>query len=171
MKLFIFLLGGLIAPLLLMAESQTIEGYFNDGGEDVYTQGNEHYCIVPVDDTTVKFTLDLEEDGLESCVYLTLGSVKESECDVDPILEINNIPGRMYKIVIAPVVPADNKKFTLTAEYEDGGIFGRCTDYYYAGYLNMDISSVNFILASMGLLTAIIFYGVVTYVVVTLGNF
>lgn len=108
MKLFLLLLGSLTAPLLF-AETQTITGYFNNGGQDVFTGGNEHYCLVAVDDTDVKFTLDLEEDGLESCVYLTLGSVQESECDEDPVLELTEVPNRMYKIVLAPVVPADNK--------------------------------------------------------------
>ena len=171
MKLISFLMiGSLIAPLLLQAESQSWSGFFNGGGEEVYTAGNEHYCIVPVNDTSVKFTLDMDGDD-DSCVYLTLGSVKESECGDDPVLELDNVPGRMYKVVVAPKTPSDNIKYTITAEYDDGGVFGRCTDYYYAGYLSMTIEGVNMILAFGGVLIALLFFGALTYIFMTLGNF
>ena len=159
--------GSLLAPLLF-ASSQTINGIWHGGGPEVYTDGNEHYCI-KTDNGSLTISLDADNPLLDSCIFLTFGDVKAQQCGTDPNLTVSGLSNRIYKIVVAPGQEATSEGYSLTVDYS--GTFGRCTDYYAAGFLGMTVSDVNFVLALAGLLTASAMFGAFTYIILTLGNF
>jgi len=167
-KLPLLLVGSLVASLLY-SETLTVEGIWNGGGTEVYIQGNEHYCFKPTDGSSAIFKLNAKKRNLDSCIYLTLGAVVASTCGNDPTLEVQSLSEELYKIIVAPVKSAKNVKYILDVSYN--GQFGRCSDYYQAGYLGMSKEQINFILALSGLFTALGFFGSITYVILTLGNF
>ncbi|MBU1658343.1 hypothetical protein KKG72_04735 [bacterium] len=169
MRLPFFIIGGLLVSSLY-SQSQTIDGVWNGGGTEVFAEGNQHYCFRPIKGSSIFLELDADSRRFNSCIYLILGDVKASECGEDPVLEINNLDDKLYKIVLAPQENSDNEAYTLSATSYEGEL-GRCTDYYQAGYLSMSVEAVNALLAVAGLLTAAALYGSVTYVILTLGNF
>ena len=157
----------ILVSTLLYSKTLTIQGVWNGGGKEVYTKGNEQYCLKSTG-TVVKLNLSTATP-IYSTIYLTQGSVVASGRWINPYLKVRRLNSKLYKIVLAPDTPQTNEAYTLTATFR--GTFGRCSDYYEAGYLGMSIEQVNFILALSGLFTAISFFGAITYVILTLGNF
>ena len=157
----------ILVSTLLYSKTLTIQGVWNGGGKEVYTKGNEQYCLKSTG-SVVKFNLKTTRP-IYSTIYLTQGSIVAKGRWINPYLNVKNLNSKLYKIVLAPDTPQTNSTYSLTATFK--GKFGRCSDYYEAGYLGMSIEEVNFILALSGLFTAIGFFGAITYVIITLGNF
>ncbi len=157
----------ILVSTLLYSKTLTIQGVWNGGGKEVYTKGNEQYCLKSTG-SVVKFNLKTTRP-IYSTIYLTQGSIVAKGRWINPYLKVKNLNSKLYKIVLAPDTPQTNSTYSLTATFK--GKFGRCSDYYEAGYLGMSIEEVNFILALSGLFTAIGFFGAITYVIITLGNF
>lgn len=164
-----FILMSLLAHTLLYSETQTLDGVWYGGGQEIYTTGNEHYCLKPADGSTASFTLTNDDRRFKSCIYIALGAELGGKCRNDPTLEIENLGSHMYKIIVAPEEPADGNTYTLEAEYE--GTFGRCPDYYQSNFLGMRIEDINFLLGIIGIVTALSLFASVIYTVLTLGNF
>jgi len=164
-----FLIGAglILASTLLYSKTLTIQGVWNGGGKEVYTKGNEQYCLKS---TGTVVTLNLSTaTPIYSTIYLTQGSIVAQGRWINPYLKVKRLNSRLYKIVLAPDTAQVNEAYTLDVKFK--GTFGRCSDYYQAGYLGMSIEEVNFILALSGLFTAIGFFSAITYVILTLGNF
>ncbi|UCM99202.1 hypothetical protein LCX93_06560 [Sulfurimonas sp. SWIR-19] len=157
----------ILASNLLYSKTITIDGVWNGGGKEVYTEGNEQYCLLNTG-TQVELSLTTRR-RIYSTIYLTQGQVVASGRWRNPYLKVENLNKKLYKVVLAPDNPQNNSKYTLEVTYT--GTFGRCTDYYQAGFLGMSIEQVNFILGLAGLFTALLFFGSITYVILTLGNF
>lgn len=154
---------------LLYSETLSIEGVWNGGGKEIYTYGNETYCFKPTQDSSATFFLETKSKPLESCIYLATDQVIGSICDQDPTLNLSSLSNITYKIVLAPEESVSKEQYIINANYD--GLFGRCSDYYQSGYLGMSIEHVNFLLGLAGLFSAVILYGSITYVILTLGNF
>ena len=160
----------LLTSALLHSQSLSEVGFWNGGSEEVYAEGNEHYCFAPEDGSSALFELNVNKTNFKSCIYITYGSVvAASGCENDPALNVSNLSNKLYKVIVAPKRKSNNVKYRLDVNFN--GKFGRCTDYYEAGYLGMREQDVNLVLAISGALTAIIFFGTITYVIITLGNF
>jgi len=158
--------ASLLASPLLYSKTLTIQGVWNGGGREVYTQGNEQYCLKSTGNSIV---LQVSNTPIYSTIYLTqLGVVAQGRW-INPYLGVSPLNSKLYKVVLAPDTAQVNTAYTLTAQYT--GTFGRCTDYYEAGFMGMSIEQVNFILALSGLFTALGFFGSITYIILTLGNF
>ncbi len=162
------IVGSLLASSLLYSNSLTIKGVWNGGGREVYTAGNEQYCFKADDNSTIELQLTTKKD-IYSTIYLTYGNVIASGRWKNPYLKVQDLDSKMYKVILAPDNKQKNSKYTLEVTYN--GVFGRCTDYYQAGFLGMSIEDTNAILALSGVLTALLFFGSITYVILTLGNF
>ena len=160
--------GSLIASSLLYSNSLTIKGVWNGGGRDVYTAGNAQYCFRADANSTIEIQLNTKKK-IYSTIYLTYGNIIASGRWINPYLKVQNLDPKMYKVILAPDNPQKNTKFNFDINYK--GTFGKCTDYYQAGFLGMSIADTNAILALSGLLTALLFFGSITYVILTLGNF
>jgi len=162
------IVGSLIASSLLYSNSLTIKGVWNGGGKDVYTAGNEQYCFKSESNSTIELQLNTKKK-IYSTIYITYGNVIASGRWINPYLKVQNLDSKMYKVILAPDNPQKNTKFTLNINYK--GVFGKCADYYQAGFLGMTTTDINAILALSGVLTALLFFGSITYVILTLGNF
>ncbi len=160
--------GLLLASSLLYSNSLTLKGIWNGGGREVYTAGNEQYCFKADANSTIELQLTTKRN-IYSTIYLTYGNVLASGRWKDPYLKVENLENKMYKVILAPDKKQTNSKYTLDINYN--GVFGRCTDYYQAGFLGMKVEDINAILAFSGVLTALLFFGSITYVILTLGNF
>jgi len=161
----------LLASSLLYSKYLNIQGVWNGGGREIYTKGNQQYCLKTTAGSSIRLKLTNNTvTPIYSTIYLTQGSIVGQARWINPYISVNNLNSKLYKIVIAPDTPQFNVDYNLTAYYYSG-TFGRCTDYYQSGYLGMSIEQVNFILALSGLFTAIGFFGSITYVILTLGNF
>jgi len=158
----------LLASNLLYSKSLTISGVWNGGGRDVYTKGNAQYCFKAKDSSTVKLDLNTQQN-IYSTIYLTYGNVIASGRWINPYLKVKNLSDKMYKVILAPDTAQTDSNFTLNVTYK--GTFGKCADYYQAGFLGMSIEDTNLILALSGVFTALLFFGSITYVILTLGNF
>lgn len=159
--------GLILASTLLYSKTLTIQGVWNGGGKEVYTKGNEQYCLKS---TGTVVTLDVTTaTPIYSTIYLTQGSIVAQGRWINPHLKVSNLNSKLYKIILAPDTAQTNTSYTLSLTFT--GTFGRCSDYYEAGYLGMSIEQLNFMLALSGLFTAISFFGAITYVILTLGNF
>ena len=161
----------LLASTLLYSQDLSTVGFWNGGSEEVYAEGNEHYCFKPDDGSSALFELNVNKSYFKSCIYITYGSVvAQSNCEKDPSLNVSNLSNKLYKVIVAPKKKANNVKYRLDVS-NFSGAFGRCTDYYEAGYLGMKKEDINLVLALSGMFTAILFFGSITYVILTLGNF
>lgn len=161
-----------MASTLLYSKDLSVDGIWNGGGAEVYTQGNQFYCFKPISGSSVDLKLKVSQSGwqtMQSCIYLTYGGVIASECKNDPTLSVEGLNDKLYKIVLAPEESANGVEYTLDVTYD--GEFGRCSDYYQAGYLGMSIEDINFLLGVVGLLVVSALFGSLTYVILTLGNF
>jgi hypothetical protein len=162
------IVGSLIASSLLYSNSLTIQGVWNGGGKDVYTKGNAQYCFKADDNSTIELQLNTTKN-IYSTIYVTYGNVIASGRWINPYLKVQNLSPKMYKVILAPDTAQVNSDFTLDVTYS--GVFGKCSDYYQAGFLGMTIEDTNMILALSGVFTALLFFGSITYVILTLGNF
>lgn len=163
------ILGGLLLAPLLYSNSLTLEGVWNGGGKEVYTYGNEKYCLKPNDGSSVTITNDADSRFLRSCIYLTYGGVLAEDCGRNPSLTINNLSEKIYNVVLAPEEAETNQAYTLEVTYD--GAFGRCAEYYEAGFLGMSIEQLNFLYGLVAAINVSILFGAIIYVILTLGNF
>lgn len=167
------MLGSLWASLLY-SQTLTFEGLWNGGGQGVYTDGNEHFCFLPIDGSTGTFFItstytDDTVGALNSCLYLVEDSVIGEQCAHFNFISFENLNNIMYKIIIAPETYHENSQYTLMATFN--GEFGRCPDYTQSALLGINIEQFNFLLGLAGLFTALGFFGSISYVILTLGNF
>jgi len=169
LRLATLIVGSLLLSPLLYSKTLIIQGVWNGGGKDVYTKGNVQYCLKPKQGSRVILSISNTPRTLYSTIYLTYGNVLAQGRWINPYLKVTNLSNQMYKVVLAPDTAQVNQPFTLTATYN--GTFGKCTDYYQAGFLGMREEDINFILALSGVLSAVAFFGTITYVIITLGNF
>lgn len=167
MRAFIFM--SLLAHTLLYSQVQTVDGIWNGGGKDIYTDGNQHYCLKPTAGSTAILKLRNGDVGLRSCVYIALGEQLGGKCRNDPRLTVDALGDHMYKIIVAPELSATNVAYSLKVTYE--GKFGRCPDYYQANFLGMNIEDVNYLLAMIGVISALTLIASVVYTILTIGNF
>lgn len=166
---FLAIAGGFTA-LLYSQTTTTVSGFWNGGAQEVYSNGNESYCLKPTASSSADLTLNTGGgNNINSCIYLTYGTVKASQCGKNPTLSVTGLNSKLYKIVLAPETAQSNTAYTLSVTYD--GTFDRCPDYYQAGYLGMSKENINFLLGLAGFLTAFLLVGSLTYILVTLGNF
>lgn len=163
MKWAIALFFGAFAPLLY-SNTFVVEGYFSGVSTEIYADGNEHYCLQP-NNASSSAVIELDSHS-DACIYLADGSVLANSCGRDPSLNLNGLSNKIYKVVLAS---RSDRKYTVTVSLD--GNFDRCTDYYQAGFLGMQIEDINMLLMLAGVLSAIGFYFSITYVILTLGNF
>ncbi len=168
MKLATFIAGSLLLSPLLYSKNLTVQGVWNGGGKEVYTKGNAQYCIRPNAGSAVTFNLTTQ-NAIYSTIYLTYGNVIAQGRWINPYLKVKHLQNKTYKVILAPDTPQVDSNFSLNVKYF--GTFGKCADYYQAGFLGMSIQDVNFILSLAGLVTGIVLFGSLTYIILTLGNF
>jgi len=165
-----FLVLSLLAQTLLYSQSQTtVDGVWNGGGEDIYTKGNQHYCLFPDAGSEATFDLKNNDRRFRSCVYVALGEQLGGKCKNDPSITVKDLGSHMYKIIVAPEQSANGAEYSLTANFD--GKFGRCPDYYQANFLGMKIEDVNFLLGIIGVISALTLISAVVYTILTIGNF
>lgn len=158
-------LMGLYAPSLYSQQYSSMDGVWNGGGKEVYMQGNERYCLRADAGSDLTIALD---SSRRSCIFVTQGVLIAEECGNDPSISFSNMDG-LYNIVVGPDRKRNNLSYTVSADYD--GEFDRCGDYYMSGYLGMSADGLNLAMALSGFLSALMFVGAITYIILSLGNF
>ena len=163
---FLVVFVGLFAPILLYSQQYSAyDGVWNGGGKEVYMQGNERYCLRA--DTGTDVTIALSSSK-KSCIFVTQGKLITDICGNNPSLSLSNMDG-LYNVVVSPNRKRTNLSYTVSADYN--GEFDRCGDYYMSGYLGLSADNLNLAMSLAGLMTALMFVGSLTYIILTLGNF
>ncbi len=159
-----FFLTGLYAPLYSQQYAE-YRGVWNGGGKEVYTVGNERYCLRADEASDATIALSSSRN---SCIFITQGNLITHQCGNDPSISLSNLDG-LYNIVVGPTRKRTNLSYKVSADYN--GEFDRCGDYYMSGYLGLSVENLNFVMALSGFLSALMFVGSITYVLLSLGNF
>lgn len=158
--------AGVFAPGLLYSQQYaSYDGVWNGGGSEVYMQGNERYCLRADSGSDVTIALDSTR---KSCIFVTQGKLITSQCGNDPSISLSNMDG-LFNIVVGPDRKRTNLSYTVSADYD--GEFDRCGDYYMSGYLGLSADNLNLAMALAGVLTGLMFFGSLTYIILSLGNF
>jgi len=149
-------------PILLFCNTITFHGTLTKGVID-------RYCIKPLADTSFEAYLTSRE---ANCLdFIDSSGTLGEDCGTDSYLYADNVSkGKTYLIVTARLKgsPSSTYNYTLETNSANDVQVGLCPGQAFANAAGMSGEQMNFMLALSGLVIALMFFGSITYIILTI---